>query len=378
MEPTGTSSSTTRSPEEEPGSELHDLDHEGRTLEESALPFLEEVIRRLLDSWSEDSFLDREAAEMELRAIAEWLQRGTAPGSPPPVLSDRLLTRRFSEILLYGILTHWEEKGREEDATGYLRVLASLSSLPSSGLGGPGEAFARRLTDPDGFELMTHLGHDIRSPLTSITFLAETLRSGHSGPVNEHQQAQLGLIYSASVGLGSIVSDVVDLARTRGDPLEAEPQPFSIFTILDSVAGVVGPMAEAKGVEFRTKVTTHDRVRGHPMALSRVILNLAINGLKFTEHGWVEVTAYPEDRDRVEFSVRDTGRGIPPENRENLFQPFRKSAARTGSFFSSSGLGLCIAQRFLLAMGSELQMESRPGWGTRFFFVLDAPSVTHL
>ena len=79
---------------------------------------------------------------------------------------------------------------------------------------------------------------------------------------------------------------------------------------------------------------------------------------------------------QVEFSVRDTGRGIPQENQERLFQPFRRSDVRRGSFFSSSGLGLTIVRRLLLAMNSDLQLETKAGWGTRFYFVLDLPAVT--
>lgn len=342
-----------------------------------SLSFLDEVIQDILESWSPDSFLEKRAAKAELRAIADWVKEEEKPDPGPRVLSDRLLTRRLAEVLLHGVLNHWREKGQDGDPSAYMRVLSGLQSLPTGALPDHGGAMASRLADPDGFELVVQLGHDLRSPLASITFLAETLRSGQSGPLTDHQRVQMGLIYSASVGLNSVVDDVVDLARAGGDPLEGEPEPFSLHAILESVRGVVQPLADAKGVEFRTEVTAHDRVRGHPLAIRRILQNLVINGLKFTEHGWVEASVAPAGRDRVEFSVRDTGRGISEENMERLYQPFRRSPGREGSFFSSSGLGLAIVRRLLLAMESDLELETRPDWGTRFHFFLDLPTVTH-
>lgn len=344
--------------------------------ETRSLSFLDEVIREILQSWSSDSFLDRELAEREFRALVEWLQTGREAEERPSVLSDRLLSRRLAEVLLRGILTHWRETGGANDSRPYMEALSSLNRLSQAALPEHGDAFASRLADPDGFELVVQLGHDLRSPLTSITFLAETLRSGFSGPLTEHQRVQVGLIYSASLGLTSIVQDVVDLARAGGDPLETEVEAFSLHALLESVREVVQPLADSKSVEFRTEVNTHDRVRGHPMAINRVLLNLAINGLKFTEHGWVRVSVTSAKKDHIEFSVRDTGRGIPPENQARLYEPFRRSAGRDGSFFSSSGLGLTIVRRLLIAMDSELEFETRSDWGTRFFFVLKAPPVT--
>src|SRR4029078_10289607 len=86
--------------------------------------------------------------------------------------------------------------------------------------------FADRLTGPDGLELVVELAHDLRSPLTSILFLGETMKRGRSGPVTPRQERQLGLIYSAAFGLSSVASDVIELAR-GGDRL-GDPAPLSL------------------------------------------------------------------------------------------------------------------------------------------------------
>jgi signal transduction histidine kinase len=118
---------------------------------------------------------------------------------------------------------------------------------------------------------------------------------------------------------------------------------------------------------------TGDLRIGHPVALSRALLNLTCNALKFTEHGFVEVAAVAQDEIHVEFSVRDTGAGIDPQALNRLYQPFRRSRGRMGFTFSGTGLGLAITRKLVSAMGAELQVETGPTWGTRFYFVAALP-----
>ncbi len=109
------------------------------------------------------------------------------------------------------------------------------------------------------------------------------------------------------------------------------------------------------------------------------MLNLTTNALKFTEEGFVELVARSITPRQVVFSVRDTGRGIEKEARKTLFQPFRRSNSKERGFcFSGTGLGLNICRRLVSAMGSNLELETRPGWGTRFFFKLELPPADPL
>lgn len=233
--------------------------------------------------------------------------------------------------------------------------------------------FADRLSAPDGLELVVEVAHDLRSPLTSILFLAETLQRGRSGAVNPVQERQLGLIYSAAFGLSSVASDVIELARGGDRLVDLDPIPFSVTDILESVRDIVQPIAEEKNLTVRLTAPESDFRIGHPVALSRVLLNLTTNALKFTGEGFVELTAIQRAPRSVEFSVRDTGRGIPPQSMATLFEPFRRRQ-RPGEYaFSGSGLGLSICRKLVEAMGSVMQVETAPGYGTRFYFVLDLP-----
>jgi signal transduction histidine kinase len=233
--------------------------------------------------------------------------------------------------------------------------------------------FADRLSGPDGLELVVEVAHDLRSPLTSILFLAETLQRGRSGAVNTVQERQLGLIYSAAFGLSSVASDVIELARGGDRLVDLDPIPFSVTDILESVRDIVQPIAEEKNLTIRLTAPEADFRIGHPVALSRVLLNLTTNALKFTGEGFVELMAIQRAPRSIEFSVRDTGRGIPPQSMATLFEPFRRRQKPGEYAFSGSGLGLSICRKLVEAMGSVMQVETAPGYGTRFYFVLDLP-----
>jgi signal transduction histidine kinase len=224
---------------------------------------------------------------------------------------------------------------------------------------------------------LAEIAHDLRSPLTSILTLAETLRCGGSGPVTGVQQRQLGLIYSAALALSATASDLIELAHGGDRLAQKAPSTFALTDILDSVRDIVRPMAEEKRVELAFQLEAADRRQGYPLALSRVLLNLTTNALKFTDQGRVEVSARALTPTEVEFAVRDTGRGIREEALATLYEPFRNVPGR-GSCFSGTGLGLMICRRLVEAMGSELQLETRAGWGTRFFFKLELPPAEPL
>ena len=223
-----------------------------------------------------------------------------------------------------------------------------------------------------GADLVVEVAHDMRSPLTSILFLVETIRKGHSGPVNPVQERQLALVYSAAFGLSSIASDVIELARGSERLLERTPIPFSVGEVFQSVYDILRPMADEKGLTIRLASPVSDFRMGYPSALCRVLLNLATNAVKFTSAGVVDISAQQQSATRVEFSVRDTGPGIPAEVMGELFEPFRRREAGTQSF-SSAGLGLAICSRLVSRMDGELRVESSPASGTRFSFELDLP-----
>jgi signal transduction histidine kinase len=229
------------------------------------------------------------------------------------------------------------------------------------------------LSGPNGLDLVIEMAHDLRSPLTSILFLAEALQQGQAGPVSDPQRRSLALIYSAALSLCTAASDVLELARGGHRLVDREPQPFSLSEVLFSIRDMILPLAEEKGLEIRLVHAVPERRVGHARALSRALLNLATNAVKYTDAGFVEIAVHPVTPTRLMFSVRDTGRGLDTGAVQTLYQPLRRTTTDARHHFSSAGLGLAIVRKLVTAMGGELRVETARGRGTRFFFALDLP-----
>jgi signal transduction histidine kinase len=170
-----------------------------------------------------------------------------------------------------------------------------------------------------------------------------------------------------------MAGDVIELARGGTTLVEQRPMPFSITEVLQAILDILRPMAEEKQIAMRAAGPASDVRVGHQAALHRVLLNLATNALKFTNAGSVEIVCRQVDRSRIEFSVIDTGRGIPAQVMSSLFEAFRQRQIPGDYAFSSAGLGLSICKKLVAAMGGELQVETEIERGTRFHFELELP-----
>jgi signal transduction histidine kinase len=322
----------------------------------------------------------------ETRPLLEWLVaavaaavNGAAPERGGPAVSA--LGLHLLGLLQAEVVRGWRSAEAAPDQEDILDLLEAIEEVRLAILPGSPRDFASLLSGPDGLDLVVGLAHDLRSPLTSVLFLADTLGRARSGPVNDLQRRQLRLIYSAALALNSLSSDVIELARGGDRLVEKEPEAFSVAELMESLRDMVLPIAEEKGVEVRQVLPSTDRRVGRPLALSRVLLNLTTNALKFTDKGFVEITGTAKGLAGVEFSVRDTGHGISQEAMASLYEPFRRSRGRSrhGGYhhFSGTGLGLAMCRRLVEALGSKLEYETRPEWGTRFYFRLDLPPESH-
>ncbi|HWJ21195.1 MAG TPA: HAMP domain-containing sensor histidine kinase [Gemmatimonadaceae bacterium] len=292
-----------------------------------------------------------------------------APNVPARALLDALRRAFLEQVLLV------EEHLSAGQVVAVLRGFEAAQQVLDRD---PAHRFATMLAGMDAMELVVEVAHDMRSPLGSILFLAERLRKGQSGIVNSIQERQLGLVYSAAFGLSSLASDVIELARGGDRLVDRKPVPFSVTELMQAVRDIVLPIAEEKGLEIRLAFPESDSRMGYPAALNRVLLNLTTNALKFTAAGSVEVTARQLRRTQMEFSVQDTGRGIPAPVMTTLFDSFRERQKPGEYAFSSAGLGLSICQKLVAAMGGVLQVDTSPETGTRFHFTLDLPPANAL
>ena len=342
---------------------------------------LRRAVQRVADGAREPSLADAPPQEVTapLEGLVDALRQAIRGESP--VLRELVLHARAQRLLgelrraFVSEITGVTDQIAAGDLVTMLRAFDQVDRIIEQDCT---QRFTARLAAPDGPALVVEIAHDMRSPLASILFLVETLRNGQSGPVTPVQDRQLGLVYSAAFGLSSLTSDVVELARGGERLLDTEPVPFSLLEIFNGVRDITQPIAEEKGLVVRLLPPEADWRIGCAAALQRVLLNLTTNALKFTSEGSVEVSGRQVSRTAVEFSVTDTGRGIPADLMACLFETFRSDRHRKAQRFSSAGLGLSICKKLVRRMGAQLEASSTPSVGTRIWFTLELPLAPRL
>jgi signal transduction histidine kinase len=227
---------------------------------------------------------------------------------------------------------------------------------------------ARGGTEP-GLDLAVELSHDVRSPLGAVLTLAELLESGACGPVTDAQVRHLRSIQNAARALARLTEDVVETGRAGALDVRSPATAFSVDDILESVRGVVQPMADSAGLQLVVRNQAPPRWTGHRGAVARVLLNLVTNALKYTEHGCVVFGARISAVNQVEFFVHDGGELPARHDRTRAIVGVQRWRSQ------GAGLGLAICRRLLHAMGTTLEVESRPGVGTQYYFVVGLPDA---
>jgi signal transduction histidine kinase len=268
------------------------------------------------------------------------------------------------------LIAELSQQDEEIDGREIVRVLAALEALSEESKRTDRGKFMDRLVGPESASAVVAIAHDIRSPLSSILILVDSLRRGRGAVINQIQERQLGLIYGAAHGLTTLASDLID--AVRGEPhTDDAPTHFSVTETMHSVSAIVQPIAEEKGLSLvLERPKTHARI-GHAVLLHRVLLNLTSNALRYTDSGSVTLGCRESSPTRLEFWIQDTGRGLPPNVQQVLFDAFRPEAEALR--FSSAGLGLATVRALLSALGSRLVVDTGPERGTRFSFEIEMP-----
>jgi signal transduction histidine kinase len=278
--------------------------------------------------------------------------------------------RRFIDVLRSEFIAALSMQSYVPDGRETLTVFAAFEEVIRRSESTATGRFVARLAGAESVNAVVEIAHDMRSPMSSILFLVDTIRRGQSGRVSPIQERQLGLVYGAALGLSTLSSDLID--AVRGERLvDGRPIPFSMTEVILNVCAIVQPIGEEKSLPLHVTYPQVDGRIGYPSALNRILLNLTSNALRYTDAGSVSIGCVELNASSVEFWVKDTGHGIPDAVLAMLFDGFRPGSA--GIRFSSAGLGLAICRTMLEAMGSALKVETTPEKGTRFSFQLELP-----
>lgn len=218
--------------------------------------------------------------------------------------------------------------------------------------------------------------HELRTPMNAIMSCALLLAQSKLDPV---QRRTLGVLEDAGKQMLAVLNDLLDLSALNADKVRIEREPMSILRLLEDAAVIWASEVRAK--QLSLSVMIDPGLSSHRMVdsarLLQVIGNLIANAVKFTTVGSITLRGWPErghdGREMIAIDVEDTGPGVPREAAERIFQPFEQIDVSSKRHHGGLGLGLHIARRLAVAMGGDVELDARPGLGSRFTVRIEAP-----
>jgi PAS domain S-box-containing protein len=301
----------------------------------------------------------------ELEAHPAWRGFGTERAEHPPMrgwLAVPLVSSADENLGLIQLSDRYEGDFTEEDEA----IVTQLARLASAVIENARLNADLREANRAKADFLATMSHELRTPLNAIVGFCYLLEAGVDGELAERQREHVRRIHSSTQHLTDMIEEILTFSRMEAGQLKVHPEPVDAADLAREACALVEPLVTEKGVEMRCQPhPSLPEMSTDPGRLRQILLNLLSNAVKFTDSGFVELEVIPEG-DGVRFTVRDTGAGIPPEQIDRIFEPFRQVDQSPTRRQGGTGLGLAVTRQLVDLLGGSIEVESEPGEGSTF------------
>jgi len=268
---------------------------------------------------------------------------------------------------------------KDNNVTGYIGIARDLTTHKKQQLELVDAKAKAEEASKTKSEFLANMSHEIRTPMNAVLGMLNLLKYTD---MTERQLDYVAKASGAAEALLGIINDILDFSKIEAGKLLLDVRPFAIDEVLRDIAVILSMNVSEKNVEilFNIDPSVPKLMLGDSLRIKQILINLAGNAVKFTDHGEVMLSVFVQhergQRLVLGFKVSDTGIGMSREQQKRVFESFTQAEAATTRRFGGTGLGLVICQRLIRMMGGELEVESEEGKGSIFSFSLIAEKAS--